>query len=888
MLFKRSFQNRLVTTFLLIVFLPITIIGTLLYNDTYEYISREYNKRTMERIANNTDLVNGWFGEKISILKTINSSLKYKIIDTNNKKVINEYLRDQARINGENFLNIYIHNEKGDRFDANSWVEKSKGVDITTREWYRGARNSGGIYITKPYIDLSTRRKVITLSLPILNYEGKISGVIGADFLLSSVINKIKNNINMDEETLYTITNNNGDIIYSDIDIKDSDYEKARKNKMELIKIKKEDKIYIGTYTELEDINIGVITLKDQSSYYSDLDKFTMFFISISIITAFLMMLLIIYISKKVSKPLLELKEGVKRILDGDLKTQVTNAGDDDFEELIESFNLMAKTLKDNYQNLEQQSKDLYEKNEMLQEINLELEASFNQLEATTRELNYSENKYKTLIENNPDLIWVMDTEGRITFINDAVKDILGYSSDEIIGKNISEIIYSIEDEKINKLISRFNELDFKEFDLRLLKSNTEEVVLVSANINRVFSDGKLVSIQAIGRDVTHKRNLEEAIIRNNKELTILNDISFYLTGKIKMSETLNTIVKKINELLRIEICTIRILDGDELVLKAFSGEFKEWVNKEPININEDIIGKAVQTKEMLIINNLKETSAYKESQETNNSMNDLETLIFIPLIQENIIIGSLAIGSVKEINKGDIEILKSLSNYASLAIEKSKLYESLKDSYFKTIKALATAVEAKDSYIEGHSVRVAKYSMLIAEYMNLDDDRIERINIAGILHDIGKIGIRDSILTKPGKLTKEEFIEITKHPSIGKRILKHIGLTKDVLNAVYLHHKRYDLKGYPRDVYIDSLPLEARIIGVADAFDAMTTNRSYSSAMTINNAINELKKFKGSQFCPDVVSVMEEIFEKNEERLQKILKLSSINVLEVDKKRFS
>ena len=151
----------------------------------------------------------------------------------------------------------------------------------------------------------------------------------------------------------------------------------------------------------------------------------------------------------------------------------------------------------------------------------------------------------------------------------------------------------------------------------------------------------------------------------------------------------------------------------------------------------------------------------------------------------------------------------------------------------------------------------MARLAGQIAEKMSLSSREIENIRIAATLHDIGKIGISDLTLTKTGSLSDDEFHQIKKHPLNGGRIVSEMRLHNYIVEGVLLHHKRFDLKGYP-DIDIDSLPISARIIGVADAFDAMTSNRSYQNAKSFDEALQELIKYSGSQFCPETVKAMD------------------------------
>lgn len=172
----------------------------------------------------------------------------------------------------------------------------------------------------------------------------------------------------------------------------------------------------------------------------------------------------------------------------------------------------------------------------------------------------------------------------------------------------------------------------------------------------------------------------------------------------------------------------------------------------------------------------------------------------------------------------------------------------------FDTIKVLALALDARDHYTHGHSQEVTEYAVNIAREMGLSFKEVDIIRDAGILHDIGKIGISDAILLKPGRLTEEEYAEIKKHPVIGRKILQPVNCLVDKIPLIYHHHERVDGKGYPDGLEGDNIPLGARILAVADAYQAMTSDRPYRKALPTIVAIEELNRFKARQFDPIIV----------------------------------
>ena len=203
---------------------------------------------------------------------------------------------------------------------------------------------------------------------------------------------------------------------------------------------------------------------------------------------------------------------------------------------------------------------------------------------------------------------------------------------------------------------------------------------------------------------------------------------------------------------------------------------------------------------------------------------------------------------------KHAVELTRLQRNLESMVEEKTRENENL---FLHVVESLADAIDAKDNYTKGHSGRVAAYSKEIAKRYGYDDKSQEKIFMMGLLHDVGKIGVPDEVINKPGRLTDEEFAKIKKHPGIGGKILGNIKEMPELAAGAKWHHERYDGKGYPEGLKGDDIPEEARIIAVADALDAMTSNRSYRDAIPLEIVKGEIEKGRGSQFDPKFADIM-------------------------------
>ncbi len=220
-----------------------------------------------------------------------------------------------------------------------------------------------------------------------------------------------------------------------------------------------------------------------------------------------------------------------------------------------------------------------------------------------------------------------------------------------------------------------------------------------------------------------------------------------------------------------------------------------------------------------------------------------------------------------------DVKLFTSVASGCAVFVENGKLFNDLKELFVGSLKALTNSIDAKDQYTRGHSERVALISRWIAERVAerepLEDEQIHTIYLAGLLHDIGKIGIDENVLRKNGKLSPEEWACICRHPAIGAGILRGIKQMRDIVPGVLCHHERVDGRGYPHHLQGDEIPLTGKIVGLADSFDAMTSRRTYRDAMSVEHALDEIRKGLGTQFDAKIGTIF---LESDVERLWEII----------------
>ncbi|HUW22841.1 MAG TPA: HD-GYP domain-containing protein [bacterium] len=366
----------------------------------------------------------------------------------------------------------------------------------------------------------------------------------------------------------------------------------------------------------------------------------------------------------------------------------------------------------------------------------------------------------------------------------------------------------------------------------------------------------------------------EDEIEEHTEDLGIL--VSFLLgihefgvatSGIVEIDRLAKLIVINATRLLRTEIGSLMLIDKETNMLEivAARGLPEELVKNIHIPIGKGIAGKIVEEGEPILCENIEtDTRFLKESNEKYTS----KSFVSVPLKVQNRVIGVLNINnkeSKQKFDEKDLRLLTILAEQSARTIENAELYKHMQDTYLGTIQTLARAIDAKDPYTKGHSDRVTRYAVKIAREMNLSESAIRNIEYSALIHDIGKIGIQESILTKKGALSGTEYEIVKMHPLIGESIITPVKFLNGIAPLILYHHERFDGKGYLEGLRGEAIPLGARIISVADAFDAMTSDRPYRKALTRKKAREELEKESGKKFDPRVVEAFLRLLDRGE-----------------------
>jgi response regulator RpfG family c-di-GMP phosphodiesterase len=356
--------------------------------------------------------------------------------------------------------------------------------------------------------------------------------------------------------------------------------------------------------------------------------------------------------------------------------------------------------------------------------------------------------------------------------------------------------------------------------------------------------------------------------IKKSKELATINK---ELNGKIKEVETINLILQKMDQaansqdLFNILVnLSGKITPCDEAHFCFFTQEMKNYevitsFFKDKSRKRDNVVYIEKEIAKKIGCDGIPCLIKGKSGE---------GNIIAIPLKIRSRVFGmltSIIDNEDKYFSEKDIYYLNFLVDKASSSIENLALYENIYENLFSTLYAFVEAIEARDPYTKQHSASVSRYAISIARKNGCSQEEIAKLNISGNLHDIGKIGIPDNILLKPGQLTDVEYKIIKKHPVIGSNIIGHLGMWTDEQDIIRHHHERFDGKGYPDNLKGEDIPFLARILSVADVYDALTTDRSYRQKMSNDDAAEIIKENSGSQFDPTIVDVFLDLHSKGE-----------------------
>jgi len=348
-------------------------------------------------------------------------------------------------------------------------------------------------------------------------------------------------------------------------------------------------------------------------------------------------------------------------------------------------------------------------------------------------------------------------------------------------------------------------------------------------------------------------KDRSESLTKKVLELATLYEMSRALGATLEMETLLESVLDSALRIFGVDsgYVTLRDPDTGDLSIRAWRGG-SEAVRDDDA-LRSSMSEWVIREGRPLIFNPPRDPKDARVDEVTGAS-----AALCVPLVSAEGTLGAITVGSHDtgfRFTSDDVRLLSTIANHVTIAVGNIELFSSLQDAYLSTVRSLAAAVDAKDPYTRGHSERVATFAVLIAEAMELSSEQMIALEMAAYLHDIGKIGVREEILLKPGRLTDAEMGEMRHHPLIGANILKPVGFPWPITPVVRHHHEAWDGTGYPAGLKGEEIPLLARILTVADAYEAMIADRPYRKGRTQEDAIEELERCADQQFDKRIVA---------------------------------
>jgi putative nucleotidyltransferase with HDIG domain len=324
-----------------------------------------------------------------------------------------------------------------------------------------------------------------------------------------------------------------------------------------------------------------------------------------------------------------------------------------------------------------------------------------------------------------------------------------------------------------------------------------------------------------------------------------------------ELARLFETVVDSVLEATGAERAAILIHDPESGAIEPVAARHKGGGQETRVSVSRTVVDEVLRKGVSALSTDASADERFRGGQSI--IMQRIRSVMCVPLTSKDAVLGALYVDTSdprRKFGDQDLELLAAIGAQAGIAVERAKLIRGLEDLFIGAVRALTTSLEVRDTYTRGHSERVTAYSLAITEALSLPDEDREIVELSGLLHDVGKIGVPEAVLQKPGKLTDEEFEIIKRHSGEGAEIIRNIRhrFIADVSQAVRHHHERWDGKGYPDGVKGEDICLTSRILAVADTYDAMTSDRPYRKGFPIEKASAVLQECSGTQFDPVLV----------------------------------
>lgn len=786
----------------------------------FKYFEKTINQETQANTVLERDLVASDISSKLSNKgQIIKDAGFYIAIETNEDNIL-AYLKMLAA-NNPGFSSFYFGTPDNLMINSSGFVPPET-FDLRTRPWYVKAVGADGLVVTEPFMNASKNQRIVTLASPVYNENHEFLGVVAGDIAIQGIVDLVMNQQSSDTKYSFLI-DGKGNILadphyhydlYSElINIKDVSENLSAsmvQNKTGSTAIVLDGANGYLAYQPVVGTDWMVGSFIQSDEIIKSNQQALLIFLMTLLSSGFIVMILMFQQKKHVIDPILELDQDIQGISIEDDITYRLKEENDAFGVIRGSVNLVLEKTQD----------------------------YFNELNASKQALHISEERNRAIVNALPDIVFILSADGRFLDFHVTDESLLLIKKEDFMGKPIEAMFSAEIAAKVNNGISQAIKtglLQMFEYDLYLQDSkHYYEARMVKSNDNEVV---------AIIRDITEAKNNRIYIeyLSYHDQLTGLYNRHFY-EDKIKRLDTEKNLPM-----------TIALLDVNGL--KLTNDAFGHLAGDKLLKNVADLLKRNCRSSDVIA------------------RIGGDEFIILFPKttsIEVSTIVKSIY-EEAAEMNLGNIVLSVSIGWDTKTFIEQSmnELFVKAEDHMYrkkliesqsmrnKTLQTIIKSLNEKNEREKRHSDQVSIISKKIGEAMNLDYEMVKDLEIAGLFHDIGKIAVNEDILNKPGDLIAAEYEEIKKHPEIGYQILKSVDAYSSLAEYVLSHHERIDGTGYPLGLSGNKISLIARIIGVADAFEAMSSDRSYRKALNRDEIIKELREHSGTQFDPEIVKVL-------------------------------
>ncbi len=342
---------------------------------------------------------------------------------------------------------------------------------------------------------------------------------------------------------------------------------------------------------------------------------------------------------------------------------------------------------------------------------------------------------------------------------------------------------------------------------------------------------------------------------RAHRDLVTIYRVANTINALSDPHELAGALVQTVAEVIGADRATVLLESGGRVSPDPFAVGGKAVSASDEVRVSQSVVDEVVRKGVSVLSRNVAEDARYSASDSL--VLRSVQSMMCVPLLAQGEVTGVLYVDSRKAdaFDEQDMELLASIGNQAGVALQRVRLLSEFDNLFFSTIRSLVRAIDLKDGYTHGHSERVTAFALKLAGELGLSRHEREVLQLAGLLHDVGKIGVPESVLNKPGELTDAEFEQMKLHPVHGAEIVSNIESRNipEIALAIRHHHERWDGSGYPDGLAGEALPLAARVLALADAFDAMTSDRPYQKGFSMDRAVEVVRSCSGTQFAPDL-----------------------------------